>query len=323
MKLIIQIPCFNEEGTLKKTLADLPRKLQGFDSVEWLIINDGSADKTVEVAREAGVDHIVSHTVNRGLARAFMTGIEACLERGADVIVNTDADNQYCAANIPDLVAPILLRQADMVVGARPIQNINDFSWSKKILQNLGSSVVRFVSKTDVRDAPSGFRAFSRAAAQQLHVFNTYTYTLETIIQAGLSGLEVKSIPVNVNGKFRESRLIKSIPSYIRRSFVTICRILITYRPFSFFTLGALVFFLPGFALGIRFLINYFQTGGHGMIQSLILASLLMLIGALLFTIAIVSELIAVNRRLLERTRWQLHKLEDRLSRMSRGEKRD
>jgi hypothetical protein len=250
-----------------------------------------------------------------------MTGLEACLERGADVIVNTDADNQYCAADIPELVRPILCNQADMVVGARPIDKHKEFSPIKKLLQRLGSWVVRVVSKTAVTDAPSGFRAFSRSAAQQLHVFNSYTYTLETIIQAGLSGLEIKSVPVRVNPKSRESRLIRSMPAYVRRSFVTICRILITYRPFSFFTVCGSLFFVPGFALGIRFVVAYLETGGQGMIQSLILASLLMLIGVLLFAIAIVAELIAVNRRLLERTRWQLHKLEDRLGRKVISEK--
>ena len=315
MKLIIQIPCFNEEKTLETTLDSLPRQVAGFDKVEWLVIDDGSTDKTVEVARKCGVDHIVSHAVNRGLARTFLTGLEASLERGADAIVNTDADNQYCAADIPELVRPILCNQADMVIGARPISLHKEFSPLKKILQHLGSWVVRIVSKTNVADAPSGFRAFSRSAAQQLHVFNSYTYTLETIIQAGLSGLEIKSVPVRVNPKVRESRLIRSVPAYLRRSFVTICRILITYRPFTFFSVLGAIFFLPGFALGIRFIVAYVERGGQGMIQSLILASLLMLIGGLLFVIAVVAELIAVNRRLLERTRWQLHKLEDRLSR--------
>lgn len=314
MKLIIQIPCYNEEQTLKATLAELPRTVAGFDAVEWLVIDDGSADRTAEVARQSGADCVVSHPVNRGLARAFVTGLEACLERGADVIVNTDADNQYRAADIPELVKPILAGQADMVVGARPIEAIKEFSLPKKWLQRIGSRVIRMVSRTAVEDAPSGFRAFSRAAAQQLHVFNSYTYTLETIIQAGLSGLEIKSVPIHVNPQSRKSRLIRSVPSYVRRSMVTICRILITYRPFSFFTICGLCFFVPGFGLGVRFVIAYLQHGGQGKIQSLIFASLLMLIGVMTFAIAIVAELIAVNRRLLEKTQWQLHKLEDRLN---------
>lgn len=313
MKLIIQIPCYNEEQTLKSTLDALPRAVAGFDEVEWLVINDGSTDKTAGVARDCGVDCVISHPVNRGLARAFITGLEACLERRADVIINTDADNQYCAADIPELVKPILSGQADMVIGARPIDAIREFSPLKKWLQRIGSRVVRMVSRTNVEDAPSGFRAFSRAAAQQLHVFNSYTYTLETVIQAGLSGLVIQSVPVRVNPPTRQSRLVRSVPLYLRRSVVTICRILITYRPFSFFALCGLVFFAPGFALGVRFVVAYAEGAGQGKVQSLILASLLMLIGVLLFVIAIVAELIAVNRRLLERTRWQLHKLEDRL----------
>lgn len=321
MKLIIQIPCYNEEQTLKSTLDELPRRLAGFDDVEWLVINDGSTDKTVEVARRCGVDCIISHPVNRGLARAFTTGLEMCLDHGADVIVNTDADNQYCAADISELVRPILSGQADMVIGARPIDAIREFSPWKKWLQRIGSGVVRMVSRTNVEDAPSGFRAFSRAAAQQLHVFNSYTYTLETVIQAGLSGLVIKSVPVRVNPSTRQSRLIRSVPSYIRRSIVTICRILITYRPFSFFAFTGLLFFIPGFALGMRFVLAFLQGTGQGKVQSLILASLLMLIGVLLFMIAIVAELIAVNRRLLERTRWQLHKLEDRITQAGHGKK--
>lgn len=319
MKLIIQIPCYNEERTIKTTLDELPRTVAGFDEVEWLVINDGSTDKTAEVARQCGADCVISHPVNRGLARAFTTGLEACLERGADVIINTDADNQYCAADIPELVKPILACHADIVIGARPIDAIREFSLLKKWLQRIGSGLVRMVSRTTVEDAPSGFRAFSRAAAQQLHVFNSYTYTLETVIQAGLGGLVIKSVPVRVNHPTRQSRLIRSVPSYVRRSFVTICRILITYRPFSFFALCGLLFFAPGFALGVRFVIDYAQGAGQGKVQSLILASLLMLIGVLLLMIAIVAELIAVNRRLLERTRWQLHKLEDRLNQADHG----
>ncbi|MGH7951485.1 MAG: glycosyltransferase family 2 protein, partial [Limisphaerales bacterium] len=302
-----------EEQTLKGTLDELPRTVAGFNEVEWLVINDGSTDQTAEVARRCGVDCVISHPVNRGLARAFTTGLEACLERRADVIVNTDADNQYCAADIHELVKPILSGQADMVIGARPIKAVKEFSLKKKWLQRIGSRIVRMVSRTTVEDAPSGFRAFSRAAAQQLHVFNSYTYTLETIIQAGLSGLEIKSVPVRVNPQARRSRLIRSMPSYIHRSIVTICRIFITYRPFSFFSIWGLLFFLPGFVLGLRFVIDYFLGAGQGKVQSLILASLLMLIGVMMFAIAIVAELISVNRRLLEKTRWQLHKLEDRL----------
>ena len=215
MKLIIQIPCYREEETLSIALAALPRHVPGFDKVEWLVIYDGSDDETVRVAAEGGVDHIVRHTHNQGLARAFMTGLDACLGLGADVIVNTDADNQYNAADIPALTAPIVARRADIVVGARPIASISHFSPGKKMLQKLGSWVVRMVSSTDVPDAPSGFRAFSRTAAQQLMVFNDYTYTLETIIQAGQKNMAITWVPVRVNEDLRPSRLVKSIPLYV------------------------------------------------------------------------------------------------------------
>jgi glycosyltransferase involved in cell wall biosynthesis len=211
MKLIIQIPCLNEAGTLSVALQDLPRSIDGFDEVEWLVIDDGSTDDTAAHARELGVDHVIRHPVNRGLAAAFMTGLDACLRLGADVIVNTDADNQYQAADIPKLTMPILSGQADMVIGARPIAETEHFSWIKKKLQRLGSWAVRAASKTSVADAPSGFRAISRETAMRLNVFNAYTYTLETIIQAGLSNLRVLSVPIRTNPDLRPSRLVKSI----------------------------------------------------------------------------------------------------------------
>ena len=229
MKLLIQIPCFNEAETLAIALAALPRVVAGFDTVEWLIIDDGSQDETVRVARENGVDHVISHTRNQGLAYGFMTGLDACLRLGADVIVNTDADNQYNADDIPALTAPILEHRADIVVGARPIDTIEHFSFVKKLLQKLGSWVVRVASKTDIPDAPSCFRAMSRAAAQRLIVFNDYTYTLETIIQAGQKNMAITSVPVRVNEDLRPSRLMKSIPSYIKRSIGTIIRIFIIF----------------------------------------------------------------------------------------------
>jgi len=229
LKLIIQIPCYNEADTLAIALAALPREVPGFDAVEWLIIDDGSTDDTVAVARANGVDHVIRHTRNQGLARGFMTGLDACLRLGADVIVNTDADNQYNADDIPALTKPILEHRADIVVGARPIETIKHFSPVKKMLQKLGSWVVRLASKTDIPDAPSGFRAMSRAAAQRLMVFNDYTYTLETIIQAGQKNMAITSVPIRINGDLRPSRLVKSIPSYIKRSIVTIIRIFIIY----------------------------------------------------------------------------------------------
>lgn len=306
MKLIIQIPCYNEAGTLAIALAALPREVQGFDSVEWLIIDDGSNDDTVAVARANGVDHVVRHTSNQGLARGFMTGLDSCLRLGADVIVNTDADNQYNADDIPALTKPILEHRADIVVGARPIETIEHFSPVKKLLQKLGSWVVRVASKTDIPDAPSGFRAMSRAAAQRLMVFNDYTYTLETIIQAGQKNMAITSVPIRVNEDLRPSRLVKSIPSYIKRSIVTIIRIFIIYRPFRFFgTIGA-VLFGAGFLLGLRFVWKYLGGEGEGHVQSLILAALLLGMGFQTLLIAFVADLLAANRKLLEDVRYRL-----------------
>lgn len=305
MKLIIQIPCLNEAQTLPITLAALPRSVPGFDSVEWLIIDDGSRDNTIEVAKAHGVDHVVRHAGNKGLARAFMSGIDACLRFGADVIVNTDADNQYNADDIPALVLPIVKGQAELVVGARPISTIGHFSPIKKLLQKLGSWAVRVASKTDIPDAPSGFRAISRAAAQQLIVFNDYTYTLETIIQAGQKNITITSVPIRVNADLRESRLVKSIPSYIKRSIVTIVRIFIIYRPFCFFGTIGVVLFGAGFLIGVDFLVKYFSGDGQGHIQSLILASVLLGIGFQTILIAFVTDLLSANRRLLEDIRFK------------------
>lgn len=306
MKLIIQIPCYNEAETLAIALGVLPRQVEGFDSVEWLIIDDGSQDDTARIAREHGVDHVVRHVGNQGLARAFMTGLDACLQLGADVIVNTDADNQYCADDIPALVRPIVEHSADIVIGARPIQDIEHFSLAKKLLQKLGSWVVRIASKTEIPDAPSGFRAISRAAAQRLMVFNDYTYTLETIIQAGQKNMAIVSIPIRVNEDLRPSRLVKSIPSYIKRSIVTIVRIFVIYRPFRFFgTIGAFLFAI-GVVIGLRFLVHYLDGNGDGHIQSLILASLMMGMGFQTILIAFVADLLAANRKLMEDVRYSL-----------------
>ena len=303
LKLIIQLPCLNEAGTLAIALKDLPRQVEGFDTVEWLIIDDGSTDDTVRVARENGVDHVVRHTRNQGLARGFMTGLDACLRLGADVIVNTDADNQYNAQDIPALTAPVLAGVADIVVGARPIDTIEHFSPVKKMLQKLGSWVVRVASKTDIPDAPSGFRAMSRSAAQRLMVFNDYTYTLETIIQAGQKNMAITSVPIRVNGDLRPSRLVKSIPSYIKRSIVTIVRIFVIYRPFRFFVSIGGVLFSIGFVIGLRFLAYYIQGDGGGHVQSLILATMLMGMGFQTILIAFLADLLAANRKLLEEIR--------------------
>lgn len=300
MKLIIQIPCFNEEASLPIALAALPRQVPGFDQVEWLIIDDGSRDRTVEVARAHGVHHVVGFRNNKGLARGFMLGIQACLARGADVIVNTDADNQYCADDIPALCLPILEGRADLVIGARPIATIEHFSPVKKVLQKLGSTVVKLVSGTSVADAPSGFRAFSRDAALSLNVFSRYTYTLETIIQAGQKNLTVVSVPVRVNKDLRPSRLVRSIRSYVVKSMTTIVRMFVVYRPFRFFmAIGSLIFF-GGFVLGLRFLHHYLTTGGQGKVQSLILAAVLLMMGFFTMLLAFVTDLLAVNRKLLE-----------------------
>lgn len=301
MKLIIQIPCLNEAGTLAIALNDLPRSVPGFDSVEWLVIDDGSSDDTAALARRLGVDHVVRHPVNRGLAAAFMTGLDACLRMGADVIVNTDADNQYQAADIPLLTAPIVEGRADMVIGARPIDHTEHFSWIKKRLQRLGSWAVRMASKTDVADAPSGFRAISRETALRLNVFNAYTYTLETIIQAGLSNFRVLSVPIRTNADLRPSRLVKSISSYVKRSLITIFRVFVTYRPLFVFFCGAVLLAIPGLFLGLRFLFRFLVGNGEGHIQSLILASLMLLLAALAGMCGLVADLIATNRKLLER----------------------
>lgn len=308
MKLIIQIPCLNEAETLAIALAELPREVPGFDVVEWLIIDDGSSDDTVSVARKNGVDHVVTHTQNRGLARAFMSGLDACLRYGADVIVNTDADNQYNGGDIHLLTQPIVDGSADIVVGARPIHAIKHFSPMKKFLQALGSWVVRVASKTQIPDAPSGFRAISRHAAQEMIVFNDYTYTLETIIQAGQKDMAITSVAVRVNDDLRPSRLVKSIPSYIQRSIGTIIRIFVIYRPFRFFGTIGIILFTIGFLIGMRFMWYYLQNKGDGNIQSLILAGALLIMGYQTLLIAFVADLLAANRKLTEDVRSSLRR---------------
>lgn len=309
MKLIIQIPCYNEAETLSIALTALPRHLEGFSKVEWLIIDDGSTDATCEVAQACGVDHIIKHTGNKGLAKAFITGIEACILLGADVIVNTDADNQYNADDIPALVAPVLSNQAEIVIGARPIQAIEHFSLAKKILQKIGSYVVRSASKTTIPDAPSGFRAISRNAAQKLMVFSEYTYTLETIIQAGQKNISITSVPVRVNDDLRPSRLVKSIPSYIQRSIFTIIRIYVIYRPFRFFmSIGSLIM-LTGLIIAARFLFLFLNGDGDGHIQSLILSAVLMMMGFQTILVAFLADLLSANRKLIEDVREKVAKL--------------
>ena len=319
-KLIIQIPCFNEEKTLGITLAALPRSLAGIDKVEWLVIDDGSRDKTVEVARDFGVDHVVTLPKNSGLAMAFKAGLEACIRHGADIILNTDADNQYCADDIPQLLAPILAGKAEIVIGARPIESIRHFSPVKKFLQGLGSKVVRIASKTNITDAPSGFRAMTRSAAMQLHVFSSYTYTLETIIQAGQKGMAIQSVPIRVNDDLRPSRLVKSIPSYVRRSIFTISRIFIVYRPFRFFAVTGMILAGFGLLLGLRYLYYMMIGAGAGHIQSVILSALLLGAGGVVILVGILADLIAVNRKLLENICYRLHRLEAATKRDQRYE---
>ncbi len=309
-KLIIQIPCFNEEQTLAIALADLPTHIDGIDQIERLIINDGSTDDTLKIARQYGVEHIVDLPRNQGLARGFMAGLQAALAAGADIIVNTDADNQYNAADIEKLVAPVRGGQADIVVGARPIGDIEHFSRLKKWLQKLGSWVVRSTSGTDIMDAPSGFRAISREAALRLNVFNEYTYTLETIIQAGQKGMTIVSVPIRVNADLRPSRLVKSVRSYVIRSLLTIFRIFMVYRPLRFFLwLGTLPMAL-GLVLGLRWLILYlyFPEPGRSHVPSLILAAILTLAGFQLWMFGFLADLVAVNRLLLEDLQYRARK---------------
>jgi glycosyltransferase involved in cell wall biosynthesis len=300
-KIIIQIPCYNEEETISRTISDLPRTIPGVDRIEYLIIDDGCTDRTVEIAKSLGVDHIVSHSRNLGLAKTFMTGIDACIERGADIIVNTDADNQYDAGCIVDLVNPILDGKAEIVIGARDIGQISHFSPFKKVLQKIGSFVVRLASNTDIPDAPSGFRAFSRSAASSINVFNNYTYTLETIIQAGQKNIPTIWVPIRTNSDLRRSRLVKSVPNYVLKSVITILRIFVVYRPFRFFIFFGLLLMGFGTLVGVRFLWFLWKGFGMGHIQSLILSSILIGIGFQTCMVAFIADLLSVNRRLLEK----------------------
>jgi glycosyltransferase involved in cell wall biosynthesis len=309
-KLIIQIPCYNEAEHLGITINALPRVVEGFSKVEVMIIDDGSTDGTAEVARSLGVDHIIRFIKNKGLANAFITGLDAAVRLGADVIVNLDADNQYSAADIPCLVAPILNGEAMIVIGSRPIDVIDHFSKTKKLLQKLGSFIVRVASRTDITDAPSGFRAISREAAMRLNVFNEYTYTLETIIQAGQKNIPIISVPIHTNNDLRPSRLVKSLFSYIKKSLIIIVRIFVVYKPFwSFMTMGLIVFF-AGLPIGFRFLYFYMFGDATGHIQSLILFSILMITSFLIMFVAFLADLLSVNRHLLEDIQYRLRKLE-------------
>jgi len=311
MKLIVQIPCLNEEDQLPGTIADLPRTVEGFDAVEYLVIDDGSTDRTVEVARELGVHHIVRLTSNRGLATAFQAGLDACLKLGADVIVNTDADNQYSAADIPTLVAPILEGRADMVIGDRQVMTIEHFSGLKKRLQRLGSWVVRQASGTDVPDATSGFRAYNREAALGLVVVSKFTYTLESLIQAGKSLTAVAHVPVGTNPKTRESRLFASTWSYVRRNVIAIFRIYTSWEPLLVFTTLAVVLALAALAAWSPFLWDWFVRGDRaGHLQSIILGGVLFTAAVQLFAIGVLADLIAAHRAVSLRTLERVRRLE-------------
>lgn len=310
VKLIIQIPCYNEAETLEIALNDLPKHIDGIDKIEYLIINDGSTDNTAEVARNWGVNYIVNFKRNKGLARGFMAGLDACLRNGADIIVNTDADNQYCGEDIEKLVRPIVEGRTDIVVGARPIDQTQHFSPLKKKLQHLGSWVVRIASKSNIPDAPSGFRAYSREAAMQLNVTNDYTYTLETIVQAGRGRIAMESVPVRTNAELRPSRLFHSMFGYIKKSVITIVRAYVMYRPLTFFTIVGSIPFVLGFALGVRFLVYMGMGQASGHVQSLILASTLLMMGFMTYMIGILSDTVASNRKLLEDIQKRVRKLD-------------
>lgn len=311
MKLVIQIPCFNEEGTLPETLADLPRQVPGFDVVEWLVIDDGSADRTSEVARELGVDHVVRVPENRGLANAFLTGLDTALRCGADVIVNTDADNQYDGSCIPALVAPIVEGRADLVIGERPIEAVDDFSPLKKRLQRLGSGVVRVFSSTEVRDAASGFRAFSRDTAMRTQVYGKYSYTMETIVQAGWEGMRIVGVDISVNPATRPSRLVKSIPKYIWRSGSTIVRSFALYKPFRFFFGLGMVPFVFSLALVLRwFYLQAFTEDTASRVPSLVGAAVMLLLAVQVWVFGFLADLLSVNRRLMADTRVMLRRRE-------------
>ena len=299
MKLVIQIPCYNEEEVLPITIEALPKTVDGVDEIEVLVIDDGSTDNTEAVAKSLGAK-VVKLPCNKGLAKAFVAGLSASLEMGADIIVNTDADNQYCASDIEKLIQPILNNSADIVIGARPVGKIKEFSLVKRCLQKLGSAVMRMLSSTTVKDAPSGFRAFSKNAAMQMNVFDNYTYTLETIIQARAKGLIIENVDINVNNATRKSRLFKNMYYYICKSVLTMLRMFIIYRPFRFFIILSLILLVAGLLISGRFVFYYLNGMGRGHIQSLIFASVFLISGVQVALIAILAELISINRKLLE-----------------------
>ena len=312
MKLIIQIPCYNEEVSLPVTLSKLPKQIDGIDEMEVLVSDDGSTDRTVEIAKEYGVNHIVTCTHHRGLAKTFMSGLQKAISLGADIIVNTDADNQYNADDIEKLVKPIIEKRADIVVGARPISDIKSFSLLKKLLQRVGSKIVRLLSSTATEDAPSGFRAFSRDAAIAMNVFDNYTYTIETVIQSKIKGFHILSVPIRVNDTYRKSRLVKNIFQYVQRNTFTILRMFIIYRPFRFFAIIGSLLLLSGIILLLRFLYFYLFIQGDGHIQSLIISSILIITGFQTFIFGVFADLLAINRKLIEDIQIRTKRLENK-----------
>ncbi len=314
MKLIIQIPCYNEAETLEIALNDLPKSISGIDQIEYLIINDGSQDATVEVAKNWGVQHIVSFKRNKGLAKGFMAGLDEALRQGADIIVNTDADNQYDGRDIEKLVRPILNKEADIVIGERPIMATEHFSPLKKALQRFGSWIVRLASNTQIHDAPSGFRAYSRYAALKLNVTNEYTYTLETIVQAGRTKIAMLDVPIRTNPELRPSRLFSSMSGYVKRSMGTILRSFMTYQPLKFFTFLGLVPFIIGVLIGGNYIWLIFSGTARGHIQSLILAAILILMGFMTIVIGLVAELISINRKILEDVQLRVRALDYKIN---------
>lgn len=312
MKLIIQICCLNEARTLPETLGDLPRTVPGFDAVEWLVVDDGSADETSAVARQCGVDHVVRHSHRRGLARAFETGINACLAHGADVIVNTDADNQYAGSCVADICRPILEGRADMVVGSRPIGEMEDFSWTKKRLQQLGSWFMRRLTGTTLADATSGFRAFTRELALSLNVTSDFTYSLESLVAASQQKFRLADVPIRINPATRPSRLFGSSAEYILRQLVILLRVYTMYRPLRvFFGAGGLAVG-AGALLAVRYYFYMLAGEGKGHVQSVIVAGLLLNIGVLLCMMGLLADIIRANRLFLERIHSRVRRLEDR-----------
>ncbi len=310
MKLIIQIPCYNEEETIPAVIRDLPGEIEGIAAIEILIIDDGSSDGTVEAAIQAGANHIVAFKSHKGLARAFAAGIENSLIQGADIIVNTDGDNQYQGADIPKLIRPIIEGQADVVIGTRQIDEIKHFSFFKKQLQKLGSRIIRKLSKAPVHDATSGFRAFSRDSAMRINPLTEYSYTVESLVQLGSEKVKIVSVPIRVNPKLRESRLIRNTPTFIARQSLTLFRMYAVYKAFRMFVLLGILVALPGILGFLRFLYFYFTEGGSGHIQSLIISAVFIICGLFILIFGIIADLVSSNRKMIEMIMYKLRKLE-------------